>query len=175
RYVILIVGKGSGEARNVLLEFKEARPSAYDLYRRRETDATSLVERAERVISVQRQSQAASNRRLGFAVDGSVSFQVRELGPHDSRLDVKSLKTPAEFREVARVQAAILARTHARAAARVVGVVNPLAELNDAEAFCQRVLAFALLYADLVQQDWTRFVGQRAELENCEQWAAASS
>jgi hypothetical protein len=92
------------------------------------------------------------------------------LGPHDERVDLKGLRTPAEFRDVARVQATILARAHARAAARVVGVANPLAELNDVPAFSQRTLAFALAYADLVQQDWKRFVGHRADLDCCEEW-----
>jgi uncharacterized protein (DUF2252 family) len=173
RYVVLINGKGNRDARNVLLEFKEARPSAYDLYRKRDTDAAALLTRAERVIASQRLSQAASNARLGFAVDGGLSFQVRELGPHDERVDLKGLRSPAELHEVARVQACILARTHARAAARVVGVANPLAELNDAPAFIQRTLAFGLAYADLAQQDWKRFVGHRADLDHCEQWAGA--
>jgi uncharacterized protein (DUF2252 family) len=172
RYVVLVAGKGSKDARNVLLEFKEARPSAYDLYRDRANDARSLVGRAERVITVQRLSQAASNPRLGWAVDGSQSFQVRELGPHDARLEARSLKSPADLRDVAKVQAAILARIHARAAARVVGVANPLAELQDVDGFCQRLLAFALAYADLARRDWQRFVGRRAELEDCAQWAA---
>jgi uncharacterized protein (DUF2252 family) len=172
RYVVLLAGKGSKEARNVLLEFKEARPSAYDLYRQRQTDAAALLGRAERVIAMQRASQAASNQRLGFALDGGMSFQVRELGPHDRRLEVKELKNSADLREVVRVQAAILARTHARAATRVVGVANPLAELNERDAFCQRMLAFALAYADLAQRDWQRFVGHRADLEQCEKWAA---
>jgi hypothetical protein len=52
-----------------------------------------------------------------------------------------------------------------------VGVANPLAELNEPAAFMQRVLAFALAYADLTQRDWKRFVGHRGDLENCEQWA----
>ncbi len=170
RYVVLVQGKGSKEARNVLLEFKEARPSAYDVYRQRQTDDKALRERAERVITVQRQSQAASNARLGFALDGGMSFQVRELGPHDSRLDVKTLKSAVELQAVVRVQAAVLARTHARSAARVVGVANPLAELNEVEPFCQRVLAFALAYADLARRDWQRFVGHRGDLEDCEKW-----
>jgi uncharacterized protein (DUF2252 family) len=172
RYVVMVNGKGSKDARNVLLEFKEARPSAYDLYRQRQTDGEALVNRAERVLKVQKLSQVASNPKMGFAVDGGASFQVRELGPGDRRLEVKSLKAAAELQGVARVQAGILARTHARAAARVVGVANPLAELNEVEPFCQRVLAFALAYADLARRDWKLFVGRRAELEDCEKWAA---
>jgi hypothetical protein len=71
------------------------------------------------------------------------------------------------------VQAAILARIHARAAARAVGPTNPLAELADPDAFCQRVLAFALSYADLVRSDWTRFVGARTQLDRVEEWMKA--
>jgi uncharacterized protein (DUF2252 family) len=172
RYAVLVDGKGSKDARNVLLEFKEARPSAYDLYRNRAGGAEALAGRAERVVTVQRLSQAASSVRLGFAVDGGQSFQAREIGPHDGRLNGKDLRGPAELLEVARVQAAILARIHARAAGRAVGVANPLAELEDEAGYSQRLLAFALAYADLARRDWQHFVGRRAELENCEGWAA---
>jgi uncharacterized protein (DUF2252 family) len=173
RYVVLVTGKGCVEGRNVLLEFKEARPSAYDLYRHRETEPSALAGRAERVVSVQRHSQAASNQHLGFAVDGGQSFQVRQLGPQDARVNTKALP-PGGLECVVRVQASILARVHARSAMRAVGPANPLAELADADAFCQRVLAFALVYADVVQRDWTCFVGARAEVENVEAWAAGA-
>src|SRR6266480_3701407 len=73
RYVVLVAGKGKQDGRNVLLEFKEARPSAYDLYRQRDNDAAGLAGRAERVIAVQKLSQAASNPHLGFARDGGLS------------------------------------------------------------------------------------------------------
>jgi hypothetical protein len=53
-----------------------------------------------------------------------------------------------------------------------VGVANPLAELGEVEPFCQRMLAFALAYADLTRRDWQRFVGRRAELDRCEEWSA---
>jgi uncharacterized protein (DUF2252 family) len=174
RYVVLVTGKGSAEGRNVLLEFKEARPSAYDLHRNRDTDAAALGGRAARVIEVQRQSQAASNRHLGHALDGGQSFQVRELAPHDGRLDGRTLKAPEQAECVARVQASILARIHARSALRAVGPANPLAESADADAFAQRVLAFALGYADVARRDWGRFVGARAQLEDVNGWVGPS-
>jgi uncharacterized protein (DUF2252 family) len=172
RYAVLVAGKGKKEGRNVILEFKEARPSAYDLYRQRDTHATACADRAERVVKVQRESQALCSPYLGFAVDGSMSFQVREIGPHDARVDFQAVKNIARVGSVVQVQAGILARTHARATARAVGPTNPLAELEDADKFCVRALAFVLAYADLVQSDYTRFVGQRGQLENIGQWAA---
>ncbi len=174
RYALLLVGKGKKNGRQVLLEFKEARPSAYDVYRQRETDAGALVSRAERVITVQRHSQISSSPYLGFAVDGALSFQAREVGPHDKRLDFSSLKNGASWQSVAQAQAALLARMHVRAVARAIGPVNPLADLETSDTFCQRILAFVLTYADLVQRDWTRFVGARAELDKCEEWAKSS-
>jgi uncharacterized protein (DUF2252 family) len=171
RYVVLVNGKGKKDARNVLLEFKEARVSAFDLHRKREMQDDAPARRAEQVISTQRASQAAISAHLGFAVDGNMSFQVREIGPHDARLDFKSMKSTVKLDKIAAMQAAILARVHARAAARTVGVANPLAELSDPDSFCQNVLAFALAYADLVRREWTAFVAKRAELDACEKWA----
>jgi hypothetical protein len=85
-------------------------------------------------------------------------------------VDVKEWKNSHKLERLAQVQAAILARTHARSVDRAVALANPLASLDDTEQFCQRILAFALAYADLVHRDWTRFVGARAELEACEKW-----
>ncbi len=171
RYVVLIIGKAQqNDQRNVLLEFKEARPSAYDLYRDRETAPEALVARAEKVATCERLSQAASSPYLGYAIDGATSFQVREISPHADRVDGKNLKS-ASFIEVIKVQAAILARTHVRASARVEGPTNPLPELADADRLRQRILAFALGYADIVHRDWARFVGARGDLENIAKWA----
>jgi uncharacterized protein (DUF2252 family) len=173
RYVVLLAGKGSADARNVLLEFKEALPSAYDVDRGHATSADALLRRAERVVTVQKQSQAAVDPYAGWAVDGGQSFQARQRGPHDERLRFAKLSENA-LEGAVKVQASILARVHARAAMRALGPSNPLAELEDAEVFCQRVLAFALGYAGLVRQDWQRFVGVRAELDQVENWVGTA-
>ena len=94
---------------------------------------------------------------------------MRQLGPSDNRVEAKTLP-PGGLASLARVQAEILARIHARSAARAVGPTNPLAELAEPEAFCQRVLAFALAYADVARRDWTRFSGSKTELDRVEQW-----
>lgn len=171
RYVVLISGHGHDEKPNVMLEFKESRPSAYDIYRDRDTTPQALVDRAEKVMACQRLSQAACSPYLGHAVDGAMSFQVREISPHAGRVDEKGLKLPAQFIDVIKVQAAILARVHARAAMRVEGPTNPLPELADVDRFRQRVLSYALGYADIVFRDWSRFVAARGDLEKVSQWA----
>ena len=171
RYAVLIGGKGTADARNVILEFKESLPSAYDTYRQRDTDLAARKGRAERVIAVQRRSQAASSAFLGVALDGDISFQVREIGPAADRIDFKKLGGAEGVAQVATVQARILARIHARAVARAVGPTNPLAELEDVDVFCQRVLAFALAYADLAVRDYHQFVGRRAEIDDTAKWA----
>ena len=118
---------------------------------------------------MQRLSQAASNRYLGGALDGGRSFQVRQLGPLDARLDTKSIR-PADLDDLGRIQMGILARVHARSAGRAVGPSNALAEFADAEAFRQRVLALVLGYAEGVHADYKRFVGARSELDRVEEW-----
>lgn len=163
RYAVLVNGKGNEEARNVLLEFKEAYPSGYDICRGRGPDEEALCRRAEQVVTMQRRSQRACNRHLGYALNGSQSFQVREIGPYDERVDHRSLKSTARFEEVAAVQGRILARVHRAALFRAGAGSKPLAALED--AFQQRVLAYALAYADTVHKDWEEFVKRRAELE----------
>src|SRR5207244_10363406 len=77
RYAVLVAGKGSKEGRNILLEFKESLPSAYDACRGREAGPEAPAARAERVAAVQRASQAACGPHLGWARDRGVSFQAR--------------------------------------------------------------------------------------------------
>ena len=58
RYAALLAGRGTAEARNIILEFKESLPSAYDVCHQREAGPAALKGRAERVIAVERRSQA---------------------------------------------------------------------------------------------------------------------
>jgi uncharacterized protein (DUF2252 family) len=170
RYAVLLRGKAGGDARNVILEFKEARPSGYDIARGKDGGDAALPARATAVIAMQQRSQAGSNGHLGYAVDGGLSFQVRELGPADGRVRKKTIKSPTDLQCVAKVQGEILARIHTRAIRAAVGPTNPLPGLADPDRFSQHVLTFALRYADLTRQDFDRFTGARAELEKVAGW-----
>ncbi|MBY0233264.1 MAG: DUF2252 domain-containing protein [Gemmataceae bacterium] len=154
RYVALVAGKGSKDAANVLLDFKESLPSAWDTARGR----TPAGSRAERVTGMMRASQGASNKYLGWAQDGETTFQVRQWGPHDEKVKVtEDRPKPGRLEEVARMQARILARVHARSAARAGAGAQPLAGLEDGEGFKQRVLSFALACADQACRDHKAF------------------
>jgi uncharacterized protein (DUF2252 family) len=171
RLVILIRVQRHKRAREVILEFKEARQSAYDLYRRRD-EALPMDKRAQQIIAFQQASQASCNRFLGFAVDGGTSWQVRELGPQDRGIQIARLRSLRELQQVAAVHGQILARIHARSAARVLGETrNPLAQLDDVDTFCRRILALALASAEQTNDDWQEFIKHREELEDCKSWA----
>jgi len=137
-------------------------------------DAKALLDRGPSASVRQRASQVASSQRLGFAVDGGMSFQVRELGPRDRRLEVKELKNPADLREVARVQArSWRGRTPGRGAG---GRRRPPA--GRVERGGALLPAHPGLRPGLRRPGaphWKRFVGNRADLEHCEKWATEST
>jgi uncharacterized protein (DUF2252 family) len=170
RYAVLLAGKGGVEARNVILEFKEARPSGLDIARAAAEDDHALTKRAQNVIATQQRLQAASSDRLGYATDGVLSFQVRELGPADGRVPTKDLKSTDELIAVARLQGDILSQAHLRSAGDAITSFAPL--VAEAEGFVERLLAFALAYAELVRSDWSRFVAARPQLDDVAGWTA---
>jgi uncharacterized protein (DUF2252 family) len=170
RYVILLEGEGSEAAKNVLLEIKESLPSAYDMARGRGLDAGACRKRAEEVTRAVRLMQTASNRNLGFAIDGDSSFQVREIGPKDRRLEWGELGRLLELDRLGGLYAELLAKAHSRAdeACRAHGkgerrIVASLTGRED--IFVKRVLAFALAYSEQVEEDHRLWVSRKKEAE----------
>jgi uncharacterized protein (DUF2252 family) len=170
RYAVLVAGDGSAAAKNVILEIKESLPSAYDEARGREGGSQAMLHRAEEVIGVERAMQTASNRHLGYAVDGDESFQVREIGPRDRRLEWQQPPGISEFGDVARLYASLLAKCHAKAGEAGGKADSAAAVIADAlddrvEVFVKRLTAFALAYSELVEDDHRRFLAHRTEVE----------
>lgn len=170
RYVVLIEGEDDTEAKDVLLEIKESLPSAFDLARGRGGDAKSRRGRAEAVTGWVRRMQTQTNRFLGFAVDGNVSFQVREIGPRDGRLEWEEIARVKELDELAQVYAELLAKAHAKADQatrnRGMGARRIAQSLKGREdAFVKRITAFALGYSEQVEEDHRVFVSRRREVE----------
>ncbi len=170
RYAVLLEGEGSKDAKNHLLELKEALPSAYDEYRGREETPAAYRERAGKVVQVEQGMQSASNRHLGDAIDGNMSFQVRGIGPHEHRLAWSDLTDRDDFRQLAAIYAKLLAKSHARvdspAGSGPSGQYTAAALAGREDAFVKRVTAFALAYAQLVEDDQRAFVARHAEVEH---------
>jgi len=170
RYVALLAGEDADSAKNLILELKESLPSAYDELRSRGLEQSARRDRAADVISTTRRMQTASNRYLGYAVDENASFQVREIGPRDRRLEWKQAPDSAEYQDLARLYAGLLAKCHAKSGASQTG--GSSAQLISAaldgrvEVFVKRVTAFALAYSELVEDDHRRLVDQRSVVES---------
>ncbi|HVE39308.1 MAG TPA: DUF2252 family protein [Planctomycetota bacterium] len=160
RYVILLRGEGSKEARNAILEFKEAKTSALDEARGRGRDGNG---RAEFVIGAIRRFQKESDPFLGFAVDGSRSFQVRQLGPRDARLDGDAITEGHLFREISASFGVHLAAAQRRANPGLAALFRRIAG-SRAEGFIRRTMSFALAYAQQAEEDWRAFVRNRSRV-----------
>jgi len=170
RYVALLEGEGSRKAHNIILELKESLPSAFDVARGRKLSAAGRRGRAEEVTRAARLMQTCPNRYLGFAVDGDVSFQVREIGPRDARLVWSDIAKIKELDLLGEAYARLLAKAHAKAdegtPAKGAGLRQIAASLKGREEiFIKRVTAFALGYSEQVDEDYRRLVARRGEVE----------
>ncbi len=170
RYAVLIQGKGSAEARNVLLELKESRTSAYDDARGHDAGDLAQKQRAQMVVTMQRESQAASSGYLGYGIDGNFSFQVREIGPHDDRIEESILKSPALLRALAHGQGAILARVHMRSCSRKGDSAAAASTLGDEIDLRTRLVNFADAYAAQVESDFKQLLAALKALEDPASW-----
>lgn len=166
RYVVLVRGDAPEEARNTLLEFKESLPSALDDARGIRSGRAALLRRADDVAAATRRFQEKCDPFLGSAVDGDRSFQVRQLGPRNLRLDGDALAAGHEFRETAACYGAHLAAAHRRANPSDAARIFRAAVGSRTESFLRRTMSFALAYAEQTEDDWRAFRARRAELSS---------
>jgi len=158
RYVVLVRGEGPKEARDVILEYKESLPSALDEARGLRLTRDACRNRAADVVAATKQLQERSDPYLGFAVDGAQSFQVRQVGPREFRLDGDALAGDRQFRETAASYGAHLAASHRRANGAAAARLLRESTSRRPEAFVRRTLSFALAYAEEVESDWRAFL-----------------
>jgi uncharacterized protein (DUF2252 family) len=150
RYAVLLTE--SEKQKELVLEFKEARPSSL------EPDGSAPAQ-AERVIAQQRLLQGASPRFLATAQILGRAYTVRELQPTDAKLDSESMKG-AERDELCASCGTVLGRLHSR------GARGLKARLDGRDrALRRRVAAFALRYAEIVCEDFETLTKRRGEVE----------
>ncbi len=165
RYVVLVRGEDAKAAKEVILEYKESLPSAFDEARGRAGDRAARKDRARQVVEAARCFQEKSGPFLGYAIDGDVSFQVRQVGPREFRLGPEALAGGHQYRETASSYGATLAAAHRRAnGPRAMRVLRD-AVGKRREAFIRRTMSFALAYAEQVEEDWRALRRERRRIE----------
>lgn len=156
RYAVLVQGEGSREAKNIVLEFKEAIPPSYP------GKKGGGRGRAEAIAGLQRAMQVSTDRHFGIAVDGEASFLVHEIGPRNERLHWGEVRGEPEMADVAALQGALLARGQRRAN----GDRSSLAKAvrGRVDDIVRRLLGLALGYAAQVLEDHACFLRARPRL-----------
>jgi uncharacterized protein (DUF2252 family) len=156
RYVVLVKGRG-GPAGEVLLDLKEALPSALAPYL--STPQPAWTSPAERIVTIQHWVQAASPALLQAVRIGRTPFVVRELQPTEDRLDLNRPDTPLRrLCRVVDIMGHVVAWAHLRSSGR-----RGSATTDEWMAFARRhdwnqpVLQYARDYAKRVVRDWETF------------------
>jgi uncharacterized protein (DUF2252 family) len=151
RYAVLMPGEREKANKELVLELKEALPSSLA--------PDDGANQAVRVAVHQRLLQGASPRFLGATQVGGRAFSVRELQPTDAKLDQSSM-SGSERDELCASCGTVLGRLHVR------GARDFAARLDGRDrALARRVAAFALRYAEIVDEDCALLQKRRGDVE----------
>src|ERR1051326_4578022 len=148
-YVVLLLGRDSGDKDPLFLQVKEEQPSAYAPYYQ---DRTALRHQGERVVLGQRALQVFSDVLLGWCSIAGRDYLVRQLSDHKSSVEPEELQGD-RLVEYGRVCAELLAKGHARSGDPAV-LAAYLGPPGKAEKALSR---FAAAYADQVEEDYNKF------------------
>jgi uncharacterized protein (DUF2252 family) len=148
-YVLLLLGRDSGDKDPLFLQVKEEQPSAYAAYYQ---DRAAPRHQGQRVVLGQRALQVFSDMLLGWCSIAGRDYLVRQLNDHKSSVDPEELKGN-RLVEYGRVCAELLAKGHARSGEPAV-----LASYLGAPGKAEKALGrFAAAYAAQVEQDYNQF------------------
>ncbi|MCG7247044.1 DUF2252 domain-containing protein [Corynebacterium simulans] len=144
----MVVFEGNGEHDPLVLQIKEARPSALAPY----LPASEYAHHGQRVIEGQHAIQATADILLGWTQVGDHHFYVRQLWNGKGSIDLDDLSAE-ELNAVAVLSAVTLARAHARTGDRLAIA----GYLGKGTAFERSAARFARAYADQNETDWQAF------------------
>lgn len=156
RAVILVNGHGGPDG-NVLLDLKEAAPSALaPTVRNRQPWWTS---EADRVVSIQRRVQAVSPALLQPLRLGRRSYILRELQPSEDRLVLAHARDERERLEVAhRVMAEVVAWGQLRSSGHQgSATADEWIAFGHERSWTRPLFDFTRWYADVVRGYWKEF------------------
>jgi uncharacterized protein (DUF2252 family) len=146
-YIVLF--KGIGDSEPLVLQVKQAMASVLEPYLGKSTYANH----GQRVVSGQRQIQAASDIFLGWGKTGAIHHYIRELRDMKGSVDVATLR-PKGLAFYGEICGWVLARAHARSGdpAVISGY------LGGKDTFDRATTTFAHAYADQTERDHAALV-----------------
>jgi uncharacterized protein (DUF2252 family) len=157
RYVLLVSVDGAPE-RCILLDAKEARPSA--LARVVPVAQQTWESEAARVVQLQHRMQAVTPALLQAAKIGETPFILRELQPTEDRLSLAAAcDRPRRLRSAMRSMAQTTAWAQLRSSGREgSATADDLIALSRSRAWRLALINYARRYQRTVERDWRRFV-----------------
>lgn len=156
RYVALVRGEGGTDGQ-YLLDIKIARPSA--LAANIKVAQPHWRSEAERVVSIQRISQAVFPALLGSVGMGKRSYVIKELEPTADRVNLASLGgKSAALNDVIQTMAETTAWGHLRGCSRVgAAPVEILADFVRRDDWHRQLTRYAATAHAVVSRQWDRF------------------
>lgn len=159
RYVLLVEGKGSPD-NNYLLDLKKALPSSLAPYVIWEQP--KWKSQADRIVTIQKRSQAMPIAFLHSVNIGEDSFVLRELQSTQSPTDhlkIEKWDDKLEHSEqLMRSLGQVVAWSHLRSSGRQgSAIVEQLIDFAGKSKWKAEVIEYAKIYSQQVHQDWQEF------------------
>jgi uncharacterized protein (DUF2252 family) len=163
RYYALL--QGSGEDGHVILELKQAIPSAVAPASPGALPSAFYGgHEGRRIARAQQAMQLDADVLTGYATIGGMPFHVHEKAPTDKDFKYDDIATEAELNKAAATLGMALAAAHARAdrdydtQLAKVGIAQQITDAVTSRAgFIAELTGFADAYAAKVRQDWQAF------------------
>lgn len=159
RYIVLVEGKGSPD-QNHLVDIKYALPSAP--CRNLPAPLRRLQPRwnndAERVVGVQKRTQAASPAYLTAVEFEGRAFVLRELQPLEDRLDLARLARDGQFESALQTMGRVTAWAQLRSGGRQgSAIADQWIDFARKGGWIKRIHRYSRAYLDVVERDWRAF------------------
>lgn len=158
RRFVLLLEADRGDDRFVLLDMKEARPSALSPFN--PVVQPPWKKQADRIVAVQSRSQYATTALLCSAEYDGASFTLQELQPEEDKLDfTQVVQRKKDARRVMKDMALLTASAHLRSAGRQgSAVADDLIAFGREKAWQTAVTDYAFGYAERVTADYRLFL-----------------
>ncbi|TYQ26761.1 DUF2252 domain-containing protein [Pseudanabaena sp. UWO310] len=160
RYVLLVEGKGSPDG-NYLLDLKKSLPSSLAPYTTI-WEQPKWANQADRIVSIQRRSQAITIAFLNTIVNGTDSFVLRELqstlSPTDHLKITKWDDNLEESKELMRALGEVVAWSHLRSSGQQgSAIADELINFASKSKWKTEMMEYAKTYSQQVHKDWQEF------------------